>query len=57
MYKNYGMYKSWAKKLKESILISHSEKVITDKMKKALLLENSQQTIDEIEEMFSSLGE
>ena len=36
MYKSNGMYKKWAKKLKESILESHKQEVVYDKMRKSL---------------------
>ena len=37
MYKNYGMYKKWAKTLKEIILETHSKKKIYPKMREQII--------------------
>ena len=36
VYKNYGMYKKWAKTLQENILKTHEASAILDKMSKAI---------------------
>jgi len=56
VYSNYGMYKSWAKTLKQNIMETHKKKDILAKMKKVLFSEHSEETISEIDKMFASLG-
>ena len=55
VYESYGMYKSWAKSLKETILKTHSEEQILLKMKKSLFPHDNEEATLEIEEMFASL--
>lgn len=56
VYSNYGMYKSWAKTLKENVMKTHKKQEVLAKMKKVLFSEHSEDTISEIDKMFASLG-
>ena len=53
--KNYSLYKSWAKTLKEQLEESHKESAVFEKMRTAIGIQTSQEITDEIEAMFASL--
>mgnify|MGYP002628295261 CR=1 FL=1 len=63
VYKNYGMYKKWAKALKDRILETHRAQAVYENMYQSLVpLEMRSETkrkevTDEIENMFASLSE
>lgn len=58
---NYGMYKSWAKTLKEQVVESHEYGKVLEQMRTAIGIEspaeNNQEVMEEIEALFSSLPE
>jgi glycosyltransferase involved in cell wall biosynthesis len=47
LFKNHGMYKSWAKKLQKHIVSEYEESKILDKMSHSLLGEESSTSIEE----------
>ena len=63
VYKNHGMYNSWAKSLQKNIQKTHAPEIVYDAMFKALMPPNYQtqqekeNTSKEIDEMFASLSE
>ncbi len=60
VYKDYGMYKKWAKVLQSKIVKEYSKDIVLEKMKNALIPENmritEEEISEEIDEMFASLS-
>ena len=56
MYTNHGMYKKWANILEGEIKEKFSEAAVMEKMRSALMLQNSEETVNEIDDMFASLA-
>jgi len=52
VYANHGMYKSWAKNLQSSVLESHEENRINEKMKTAIFPNEILEKLNEKEEDF-----
>ena len=47
LYKNHGMYKSWAKKLQKHVVGEYEESKMLDKMSNSLLGEEVEVSIEE----------
>lgn len=48
MYKNYGMYKKWAKALKENIIETHEENKILQQMHDSIMSSTQEDTVEEV---------
>lgn len=56
VHANYGMYKKWANILKSEIEENFSEEAVMSQMRSALMLKDSEDTVNEIDNMFASLA-